>query len=733
MKQQMLVREEPVNWENFRTCFLEKYFPDTVKQDREAEFLALQQGNMSVQEYVNRFEQLARYYSQAITEEWRYLKSERGLKHELKKVVTPLREIRFPILVEQAKSAEYLERGPNPASRHQKNIVEARQMKKPYSRPQTSQGPTCYQCGGSHLKRNCPQITGGVGGSGDRRKCFICDKPGHFANNCPEKKSIGVKKPTTSPAERAKAAGRVFAMTSTEATQSGNLILEPCVLIGQSVLVLFDSGATHSFISNACVGRLNLEKRDLGCELLVSTPSSGQVATSSVCVECVMEVAGRRFKVNLVCLPLEGLDVILGMDWLSNNHVIIDCGRRSLVFPKQEGLELISTQEAVRALQEGATCFMVMAKPEKKSALEMIQNIPIVNEYADVFPDEVPGLPPSRDIDFSIDLVPGAGPVSMTPDRMAPAELTKLKKQIEDLLEKKFIRPSASPWGAPVLLVKKKDGSSRLCVDYRQLNKLTIKNKYPLPRIDDLLDQLKGAGIFSKIDLRSGYHQILVKPEDVQKTAFRSRYGHYEYVVTPFGVTNAPAIFMDYMNRIFRPWLDKFVVVFIDDILIYLKTREEHVDHLRVVLTILRDHQLYGKLSKCEFWLDEVQFLGHVISAKGIVVDPAKIETVLKWERPKTVTEVRSFLGLAGYYRRFVEGFSKKVNLLTQLTRKDQPFSWTEKCEECFENMKRCLTTAPVLVIPDPEKMFEVYCDASYQGLGCVLMQDKRPVAYASR
>ena len=254
-----------------------------------------------------------------------------------------------------------------------------------------------------------------------------------------------------------------------------------------------------------------------------------------------------------------------------------------------------------------------------------------------MFPDEVPGLPPSRDIDFTIDLIPGARPMSMAPYIMALAELAELKKQIEELLEKQieellekqFIRPSASPWGAPILLVKKKDGSSRLCVDYRQLNKLTIRNKYPLPRIDDLLDQLKGAGLFSKIDLRLGYHQILVRPEDVQKTAFRSRYGHYEYVVMPFGVTNAPAVFMDYMNRIFRPWLDKFVGVFIDDILIYSRTREEHADHLRVVLKILRDHQLYGKLSKCEFWLEEVQFLGHVISAKGIAVDPAKIEIVL--------------------------------------------------------------------------------------------------------
>jgi len=414
----METREEPATWANFRTRFLEKYFPDTARQDREAEFLALQQGDMSVPEYVNKFEHLARYSSQNITEEWKCLKFERGLKHELKKVVTPLRERRFPVLVEQAKSAEHLEKGPGPTvSRHQKNVAEARQMKKSYSRPQTSQGPTCYQCGRPHLKRNCPQLASRVGRSGDRHKCFICDKPGHFANNCPEKKSPNAKKPTASPVERARAAYRVFALTTIEATQSGNLILEPCVLFGKVVLVLFDSGATHSFISYACVSKLSLEKRDLDYELLVSTPSSGQVATSLVCVGCLMEMAGRRFKVNLICLPMEGLDVILGMDWLSGNHVVIDYGRRSVIFLETLGLELISAQKAIREVEAGATCFMIMAQ------------------------------------------------------------------------------------GA-----KKKDDSSRLCVDYRQLNKLTIKNKYPLLRIDDLLDQLKGAAVFSKIDLRSGYH-----------------------------------------------------------------------------------------------------------------------------------------------------------------------------------------------------------------------------------
>lgn len=293
-------------------------------------------------------------------------------------------------------------------------------------------------------------------------------------------------------------------------------------------------------------------------------------------------------------------------------------------------------------------------------------------------------MPPEREFEFVIDLVPGTRPVSMAPYRMSASELAELKKQLEDLLEKKFVRPSVSPWGAPVLLVKKKEGSMRLCIDYRQLNKVTIKNKYPLRRIDDLMDQLVGACVFSKIDLRSGYHQIRVKDVDIHKTTFRTHYGHYEYVVMPFGVTNAPGVFMEYMNRIFRPYLDKFVVVFIDDILIYSKSNEEPADHLRIVLQVLKERQLYAKWSKCEFWLGKVSFLGHVISGVGIVVDPSKVDSVLQWEVPKSVTEIRSFLGLVDYYRRFIQGFSMLALPLTQLTCKGKAFVWDMPCEESF-------------------------------------------------
>ncbi|KAL4340738.1 hypothetical protein GQ457_08G035780 [Hibiscus cannabinus] len=347
--------------------------------------------------------------------------------------------------------------------------------------------------------------------------------------------------------------------------------------------------------------------------------------------------------------------------------------------------------------------------------------------------EELPGLPPKREVEFGIDIQPGTNPVSITPYRRAPIELKELKKQLEELQNKGFIRPSTSPWCAPVLFVKKKDGSMRLCTDYRQLNRVTIKNKYPLPRIEDLFDQLRDASVFSKIDLRSGYYQMKVKDVDVPKTSFRTRYGHFEFLVMPFGLRNAPAAFMDLMNRVFKPYLDKFVVVFIDGILIYSRNKDDHAEHLRIVLQTLRECQLYAKFSKCEFWLSEVAFLGHVISAKGIMVDPKKVQTILDWRPPRNVSEVRSFLGLAGYYRRFVKGFSVIASPLTKLLRKDQPFEWSEDRHRSFDKLKQALTHAPVLIQPEPGKEFTVYSDASHSGLGCVLMQGDNVIAYASR
>ncbi|GJU46909.1 putative reverse transcriptase domain-containing protein [Tanacetum coccineum] len=326
-----------------------------------------------------------------------------------------------------------------------------------------------------------------------------------------------------------------------------------------------------------------------------------------------------------------------------------------------------------------------------------------------------------------------ASPVVRSPYRLAPSEMLELSNQLKEFQEKGFIRPSHSPWGAHVLFVKKKDGSMRMCIDYKELNKLTIKNHYPLPRIDDLFDQLQGACCFSKIDIRSEYHQLRLREEDIPKTAFRTRYRHFEFTVMPFGMTNAPAIFMDLMNRVCKPYLDKFVIVFIDDILIYSKLEEEHEVHLKTILDILKTEKLYAKFSKCEFWLKEVQFLGHVVNRDGIHVDPSKVESVKNWKTPESPTEIRSFLGLAGYYRRFIENFSKIAKPLTLLTQKNKAYVWGDKQDEAFQILKEKLCNAPVLALPDGPDDFVVYCDASKQGFGCVLMQQGKVIAYASR
>jgi hypothetical protein len=331
-----------------------------------------------------------------------------------------------------------------------------------------------------------------------------------------------------------------------------------------------------------------------------------------------------------------------------------------------------------------------------------IEEIHVVCDFMDVFLEELLGLPPDREVKFSIEIVPGTTPVYKKHYKMAPNELVELKVQIDELLDKGFIRPSTSAWGCPAMFVKKKDKTLRMVVDYRPLNAVTIKNKYPFI----LFDQLSGAKVFSKIDLRLGYHQIKIKKEDIPKTAFTTRYGLYEFLVMSFGLTNAPAYFMYLMNSVFMPELDHFVLVFIDDILVYSKSVEEHEEHLSIVLQRLRDHQLYAKFSKCSFWMKEVSFLGHVLSSEGIAVDPSKVQDVLNWKHPKTVHDIRSFLGLAGYYRRFIPDFSKIAQPMTKLLHKGVKYDWTQKCEEAFRTLKQLLTEAPDLASPDITEPF---------------------------
>jgi hypothetical protein len=367
-----------------------------------------------------------------------------------------------------------------------------------------------------------------------------------------------------------------------------------------------------------------------------------------------------------------------------------------------------------------------------KDKVSKIEDHVLLKYFEDVF-QEVPGLPPKRDIDFSINLILRETLVLKDPYRISTSELKELQLQLEELLKKGYIRPSMSPWGVPILFLNKKDRTLRLCIDFRQLNKVSVKNKYPLSRIDDLFDQLKDAKIFSNIDIRSGYHQVRIKDEYISKTSFRKRYGHYEFTVVSFGLSNAPVVFMCLMNGVFRDYLENFVIVFLDDILVYSMSEEEHEKNLRMVLQVLREHQLYAKFRKCSFYQEQIHYLGHIISKDAIVVDPKKIESIKEWSTPKNVMEVRSFMGLAIYYRRFISGFSRIVHPITSLQRKENNFMWTKDCEIRFQQLKKLLTSAPILRILDPNEDFVVCIDACKEGLGGVLSQNGILICYESR
>nr|AAT69617.1 putative polyprotein [Oryza sativa Japonica Group] len=501
------------------------------------------------------------------------------------------------------------------------------------------------------------------GAVGKPGPCFNCGKHGHFAGKCPKLNRTGPRF----------IQARANHVSAEEAQAAPKVVLGTFPVNSYPATVLFDSGASHSFISKKFAGTHGLS---------------------------VVELK----------IPMQ----------LTRNKGVIDCASRTITLTNDKGEKItfrsLASQKSVASLNQAAIegqTEIVEKSPRK------LEDIPIVQEYLEVFPEDLTTMPPKREIEFRIDLAPETAPIYKRPYRMAANELAEVKKQVDEQLQKGYIRPSTSPWGAPVIFVEKKDKTKRICVDYRALNEVTIKNKYPLPRIDDLFDQLKGAKVFSKIDLRSGYHQLRIREEDIPKTAFTTRYGLFECTVMSFGLTNAPAFFMNLMNKVFMEFLDKFVVVFIDDILIYSKSEDEHEEHLRLVLEKLKEHQLYAKFSKCDFWLSEVKFLGHIISAQGVAVDPSNVESVTKWTPPKTVSQIRSFLGLAGYYRRFIENFSKIARPMTQLLKKDEKFKWSAECNQSFEELKKRLVSAPVLILPDQTKDFQVYCDASRQGLGC--------------
>jgi hypothetical protein len=355
----------------------------------------------------------------------------------------------------------------------------------------------------------------------------------------------------------------------------------------------------------------------------------------------------------------------------------------------------------------------------------------LLKEFEDVFAAPIE-LPPKRDCDHVIPLVPGAKLIYIRPYRYPPALKDEIDKQVAEMLAKGLIQPSVSAFSSPILLVSKKDGSWRFCVDYRYLNAPTLKSKFPIPVFDELMDEA-AAKWFTTFDLNVGYHQIRLKLGEEFKTAFQTHFGHFEFKVMAFGLCGAPGTFQGSMNTTLAPLLRKCVVVFFDDILIYSSTFEEHLKHIKQVLQLLLKDQWQVKLSKCTFAQNQIHYLGHIISDKGIATDPVKVSTIFVWPQPTDVKQLRSFLGLAGYYRRFLKHFAIISKPLTALLKKHTLFVWTVDHDVAFNTLKLALTSAPVLAVPDFSKRFCIETDACKNGVGVVLMQDGHPLAFISK
>nr|GEX05122.1 putative reverse transcriptase domain-containing protein [Tanacetum cinerariifolium] len=508
--------------------------------------------------------------------------------------------------------------------------------------------------------------------------CYDCGKQGHTRNRCPRK----VKQ------EEVRAFhGRAYAIKDAE-TKGPNVVTGTFLLNNRYAFVLFDLGSDRSFVDTRFSFMLNINPVKIGASYKIELADGRVVSTNIILKGYTLNLVNHIFEIDLMSIKLGMFDVIIGMDWLVKHDAAIVCGEKVVRILYGNKLLIVKSDKGVSRLK-----FISCIKA----------HVPVIHDFPEVFPEEFPRLPPPRKIDFQIDLVLGAAPVARAPYRLAPSEMRELSVQLQELLEKGFICPSSSPWGAPVLFVRKKDGSFRMCI------------------------------ILSRVEQIDQYHQLCIKEEGIPITAFRTRYGHFEFQVMLFGLTNASSVFMDLMTRVCKPYLDKFVIVFIDDILVYSKDEEKHEKHLKIILELLKKERLYAKFLKCDFWLDSIQFLAHVIDRSGVHVDPAKIEAIKSWAAPTMLTEVRQFLRLAGYCRRFIEGFSLISKPLTKLTQKDKKYEWGKEEEEAFQTLKQKLCSAPILVLPEGTKDFVVYCDESLKGFGAILMQREKAIAYASR
>nr|GEV92721.1 putative reverse transcriptase domain-containing protein [Tanacetum cinerariifolium] len=655
-----------LSWADFKALLVEEFCPSNEVEKLESEFWNHKMVGANHAGYTDRFHELAKLVLHLVTPKSSHIKRYiarlapeiRELLRATQPTIIQSAILRAGILTDEAVSCGTLTKG----NEKRKGVEESSKQGGEELKIRGRRDRPCLVCFNcqkpGHIARNCcspiKQVASinAVRGGYEPGSCYECGSRKHYRNTCPKlnlapgqvgnRLTIEGNRNSRNNGNQVK--GMAFNVNAVGALQDPNVVMGTFSLNHHYATVLFDFGAVFSFISTSFAPLLNVKSIFVNPGYLIEVADSKKVEVDRIIRNCKLDLGTSLFTIDLIPLGHGSFDVIVGMDWLSEHKAEIVCHEKVVRIPLESGEILI--------VQGECTPRIAKALSNVKVDAPKLSDISVVRDFVEVFSYDLSGLPPQRQVEFRIDLVPGATPVAKSPYRLAPSERQELSTQLQELQDKGFIRPSHSP----------------------ELNKLTIKNRYPLSRIDDLFDQLQGARYFSKIDLRSGYHQLRVHENDIPKTVFRTRYEHFKFTVMPFGLTNAPAIFMDLMNRVCKLYLDKFVIVFIDDILVYSKSKDEHDDHLRLVLKLLKKEELYAKFSKCS-------------------------------------------------YRRFIANFSKIAKPLTSLTQKNKKYEWGVEQEEAFQTLKDNLCNAPILSLPDCVEDFVVYCDASNQGLGCVLMQ----------